>query len=155
MPRSWKHNGGLVASLLPVQGFNSLWPSDAIWWHRSGSTLAQVMACWHQAITWTNVDLSSVRSSDIHLRAISQETTQPSTFNICLKITYLRLQSNLPGANELTRWTLWIIFKMQCSDINKIKSISQRMNCSVESYVDTVSCIGLGPCGNKPLPTKP
>ena len=24
---------------------NSLWPSDAIWWQRSGSTLAQVMAC--------------------------------------------------------------------------------------------------------------
>ena len=24
---------------------NSLWPSYAIWWHRSGSTLAQVMAC--------------------------------------------------------------------------------------------------------------
>ena len=25
--------------------FNSLWPSDSIWWHSSGSTLAQVMAC--------------------------------------------------------------------------------------------------------------
>ena len=25
--------------------FNSLGPSEAIWWHRSGSTLAQVMAC--------------------------------------------------------------------------------------------------------------
>ena len=25
--------------------FNSLWPSDAIWRHRTGSTLAQVMAC--------------------------------------------------------------------------------------------------------------
>ena len=24
---------------------NSLWPSDAIWWQRSGSTLAQVMDC--------------------------------------------------------------------------------------------------------------
>ena len=24
---------------------NSLWPSDAIWWHRTWSTLAQVMAC--------------------------------------------------------------------------------------------------------------
>ena len=24
---------------------NSLWPSDAIWWYRSGSTLAQTMAC--------------------------------------------------------------------------------------------------------------
>ena len=25
--------------------FNSLWPSDAIWQHKTGSTLAQVMAC--------------------------------------------------------------------------------------------------------------
>ena len=25
--------------------FNSLWPSDAIWEHRTGSTMAQVMAC--------------------------------------------------------------------------------------------------------------
>ena len=25
--------------------FNSLWPGDAIWRHRSGSTLSQVMAC--------------------------------------------------------------------------------------------------------------
>ena len=24
---------------------NPLWPSDAVWWHRSGSTLLQVMAC--------------------------------------------------------------------------------------------------------------
>ena len=27
------------------RGLNSLWPSDAIWWHRSWSTLVQVMAC--------------------------------------------------------------------------------------------------------------
>ena len=51
--------------------FNSLWPSDAIWRCRSGSTLAQVMACCltTPAISWINVDLSSVRSNDIHLRA--------------------------------------------------------------------------------------
>ena len=30
---------------------NSLWPSDAKWWHRSGSTLAQVMACCLMAIS--------------------------------------------------------------------------------------------------------
>ena len=24
---------------------NALWPSDAIWWHNSGSTLALIMAC--------------------------------------------------------------------------------------------------------------
>ena len=26
-------------------GVNPLWPSDTIWWHRSGLTFAQVMAC--------------------------------------------------------------------------------------------------------------
>ena len=31
--------------LLTVWMFNSLWPSDTIWPHKSGSTLAQVMAC--------------------------------------------------------------------------------------------------------------
>ena len=74
---------------------NPLWPSDAIWrqWLRSGSTMAQVMACGpsnagrlgarHQAITWTNVDWSSVKSSDIHVRAISQQMPQPSII-ICI-----------------------------------------------------------------------
>ena len=34
-----------------------------------------LVAWQHQAITWTNVDLSSVRSSYIHLMAISQDTS--------------------------------------------------------------------------------
>ena len=39
----------------------SLWPSDAIWWHRSGSTLIQVTAWCHQASShylkqcWPNI----------------------------------------------------------------------------------------------------
>ena len=67
-----------VATVTTVYWVNSLWPSDAIWRHRSGSTLA-----WrHQAITWTNVGLSSVRSSYIHLMAISQEMHQPSITTI-------------------------------------------------------------------------
>ena len=52
-------------------------------------------------ITWTNVDLSLVRSSDIDLMAISQGAPQPSITKIRLKITYLKFLSNLPGANEL------------------------------------------------------
>ena len=28
---------------------NSLWPNDAIWQYRSGSTLTQIMACWLMA----------------------------------------------------------------------------------------------------------
>ena len=80
------------------------WPGDAIWRHRSGSTLAQVMVgAWrHQAITWTNVDLPSVRSNENHLRAISQEISQSSITKISLKITCL----NFMRANEsiLTGW---------------------------------------------------
>ena len=63
--------------------------------------LRQWIVAWrHQAITWTNVDWSSVKCSDIHIRAISQETPQPSITEICLKITYLKFHSNFPGANE-------------------------------------------------------
>ena len=40
----------------------------------------------HQAITWTNVELSSARSSGIHLRSIPQEIPQPSVTEISLKI---------------------------------------------------------------------
>ena len=58
----------------------------------------------HQAITWTNVDWSSLKSSDINVRAISQEMPQPSITKICLKITYLKFHSNFPGTNELTHY---------------------------------------------------
>ena len=56
-----------------IFNFNTLWPSDAIWWHRSVLTLARITACswWQQAITWSNVDLSSVGSTEICLWAIS------------------------------------------------------------------------------------
>ena len=32
-----------------LPGLNSLWPSDAIWWHGTGSTLTQVIACCYLA----------------------------------------------------------------------------------------------------------
>ena len=55
-----------------------MWPSYTIWQHRSGSTLDQCNGllpdsnC-QQAITWTNVHLSSIGFSDIDLMAVSQE----------------------------------------------------------------------------------
>ena len=52
----------------------------------------------HQAITWSNVDLSSVSSSDIYLRLISQEL--PTSAINCLKIAYLKFHSNRPGDYE-------------------------------------------------------
>ena len=66
-----------------------------------------LVAWWHQAITWTNVDWSSAKSSDIHIRAISLEMPQPSITKICLKITCLRFHSNFPGAYKLSSYC-WI-----------------------------------------------
>ena len=42
---------------------NPLWPNDAIWRHRSRSTLAHVTACWLTALShyWTNIDFPLMR----------------------------------------------------------------------------------------------
>ena len=48
-----------------------------------------------------SVDLSSVRSNNIHLRAILQDMPQVSITKISLKIAYLKSYSNCPGANRL------------------------------------------------------
>ena len=97
--------------------FNSLGPSDAIWRQRSGSTLAQVMACCLKALShyinqcWLIIS----KVSDIRLRASSQEITEPSITEVIWKIKYryLKFHSNFPGANEQqTRW-----FKIPYSSI--------------------------------------
>ena len=47
-------------------------------------------------------DHHSMKSIDIHFRAISQEMPHSSITKIYLKVTYLKFHSNFPGANELT-----------------------------------------------------
>ena len=84
----------IILSLGALKIINSLCPSNAIWRHRSGS-LAQVIwfVAWrHQAITWTNVDLSSVRIGDIYLKAISQGMSWPLITKISFNITLWRHQ---------------------------------------------------------------
>ena len=84
---------------------NSLWPSDTIWRQRSGSTLAQVMAC---CLTAPSHYLNQcwLMSSDIHIRPILQEMPQPSITKTRSKITYLKFHSNFPGANVLRLMSL-------------------------------------------------
>ena len=77
---------------MPRITINTLWPNDGISRHRSGSTLAQVMACCLMSpshYTRTNVDLSSVRSNGIRRRAISQEIPKPPITDISLEIAYI------------------------------------------------------------------
>ena len=82
---------------------NSLWPSDTILWHRSGSTWVQVMACCLMAPShylnqcWLIISKALWHSSEGNF------TGDDSAINtkICLKITNLKLNQKLLGANEL------------------------------------------------------
>ena len=83
---------------------NSLWPSDAIWWQGSMSTLVQVMACC----------LTTLWSSDVHLRAISLEISHSHQLlnlawnyfsNILLKSSrsqWFKLVSKVPNTHLST-----------------------------------------------------
>ena len=50
-----------------------------------------------------------MKSSNIRIRAISQEMPQPSLTKIHLKITCLKFHSNFPGPNELTLKCHWLL----------------------------------------------
>ena len=65
--------------------------------------LPQVMACRlkHQAITWINADLYSVRYFGLHLRTISQKMLTITILYTNLKITHLRLLSYLRVDKDL------------------------------------------------------
>ena len=89
----------------------SLRPGDAIWRQRTGSTLAEVMACCLTAPShylnqcWLIIS-KVLWPGGFHVRAISQEMPQSSIAKICLKITCLKFHSNFPGVNELSHWPL-------------------------------------------------
>ena len=88
------------------RGLQGLTHSDLVTPYGNGGLgqhwFRQWLVAWrHQAIAWTNVVWSLVKSRDIHIREISQEMPQPSITKIRLKITYLKFHSNFPGSNEL------------------------------------------------------
>ena len=81
---------------------NSLWPSDAIWRQRSGTRLAQVMAC---CLTAPRHYLNQCwfTISNVHWHSFEyKKILQPSITEISWKIIFLKFLWNLPGANELT-----------------------------------------------------
>ena len=86
-----------------IQYVNSLWPSGVTWWHRSWSTLAQVMTCCLMAPShslnkcWL---LISEGFFCIHLRVISQGLL------LCmnLKIILLKSLPHFMGAHVLPFW---------------------------------------------------
>ena len=88
----------------------SLRSSNAIWWHGTGTTLAQVMACCLTApsryLNHCWLIINEVQHN--HLKAISLEILQASATKYCLKMTYLKFHWNLSGAKELSQqFILW------------------------------------------------
>ena len=74
------------------KSFNSLWPSNAVWWHSSGSTMVQVMAC---CLTAPNLYLNQCYSNVLW---------QVPTLLFCImswKIKLLNLLPHLPVVNGL------------------------------------------------------
>ena len=80
----------------------SLWPSDAICRHKSGSNwLCKWLVVWrYQSITAINVDQSSVRSCGIHPRAILRQVPKLVFYKMGLKIIPWKWETHLPGANQ-------------------------------------------------------
>ena len=69
--------------------------------------LRQWLIAWqHLAITWTNVDLSSVEFSGIHVTTILLVALKVSIHEMSWKIISLKSQPHLPGANELGKMSL-------------------------------------------------
>ena len=90
-----------MAVIMSREGWvNSLVPRDATWRHRTMSTLVQVMACCLTAPShclnqcWLNI----IR---VLWHSLFYEMLKISILDMSFKITYLKLQPYLPGANEL------------------------------------------------------
>ena len=67
----------------------------------------------YQAITWTLVDLSPVKSCGIHLRAVSQKMLKISNRKTSQNITQWKLQPHLLGTNDIKRqWGKWCVNTM-------------------------------------------
>ena len=106
-------SGGSIAIVNePCNNINSLWPSHAICCHRTGSTLAQVMACCLMAPShhlnqyWLIIGNILWHSPE----AISQEMLRISIPDMSFKITNLRVHPHFPGANELITVNFHFIF---------------------------------------------
>ena len=87
---------------------NSLWPSGGIWWHTSGPTLAQVMAC-SLTVTAPSHYLNQCRLLNNEVQWHSTEgnftnDTWATNHSKYLKnyLSWIELNLNLSVANELT-----------------------------------------------------
>ena len=104
------HIYNCCAKQLPVK---TLQPSDTTWWHRSGSTLAQVMAwclmapCYYLNQCWLIIQSVLSHSPESNFTRSAHDTL---ISNICSEITISELLPHLPGANVFTHCGLVMLY---------------------------------------------
>ena len=101
----------------------SLWPRDAIWRQRSGSTLAQVMACCLTAPSHYLKQCWLIISEVQWHSYQSNFTRDASTVNHSNLFECLKFHSNFPGANELMIYNT-VIIQNYCDAIVYLPSSS-------------------------------
>ena len=80
--------------------------------------LRKWLVAWrHQTVTWANVDWSSVKSSIIHIRAISQEMPQPSITNTSNGSWCMGIKGEMSGTVCVTfTWDMyiyiWVVYSL-------------------------------------------
>ena len=99
-----------------IMVLNSLWPSEAIWWQRSGSTLAQVMACCltapshypNQCWLIRMIIISKVpwKISEGIIITRSEDTSQQNKISSCI----FKIASRSPRDQWVNRfWFVWLM----------------------------------------------
>ena len=72
---------GIADAKMKLFLFNSLWSNGAIWWHKSGSEIAQVMATSHYLDqAWMELSRDQWHSPEINLTAIAEAHIQYKEF---------------------------------------------------------------------------
>ena len=134
------HFLSLLQPWVREQFVTSLWPSDAIWQHTSGSTLAQVMA-WY--LTAPSHYLNQCWLIMIEVMWHLPENKLLFYARI-VKITHFRLLPHLPGASELKHWNLidkvQFNFKMFIANNYSVNKCRWKMSTLTFSYkIETTS----------------
>ena len=103
LAKSSRNNLGFTPEMLVYYLFSSLSSSDVIWWHKSGSTLAQVVACILMVTTrylnqcWLVISMAPQHSS-VGMIIKSEDTNR----QVRLKIALLESHPCLTGIDEST-----------------------------------------------------
>ena len=128
---------------------NSLWSSDTIWWHRSGSSLAQVMVCCLRAPSHC-LNQGCLIIYGIQLRAISKAVLMNLTLIMCLLFMFFELphlQGQWVDSNQLSAPYVypWGMRTILCRCITSMTWYNYNVNRNSSSLVNK-------PCSNDCLP---